>query len=143
MKSSFANIPFDQNINHFNDDEYTPAFQFPSSLNDLPQSEQNISTNYGNHTSESHPNQIDNLTNITQSENQTQTNCQQNSSENIQHSLSSVTPVDLEGDLELLNQLRLKYTNNPSIGYLDINSLRGQKFSQLEELCKLSKIDIL
>ena len=49
----------------------------------------------------------------------------------------------LEGDLELLNTLRSKYTNNPSIGYLNINSLRGSKFPQLNELCKQVKLDIL
>ena len=49
---------------------------------------------------------------------------------------------DLEGDLEMLTTLRTKYANNPSIGYLNINSLRGSKFQQLSELCKLSKIDI-
>ena len=37
-----------------------------------------------------------------------------------------------EDDFEKLNSLRSKYTNNPSIGYLNINSLRGNQFSQLE-----------
>ena len=145
----------------------TPTIEQHTS-NYLPQSELSIFANNENHTSESQPNQIDNLTNITQLENQTQTNHQHISSENIQHSSSSTPPVDIEGDsssslpvdigedsssttppvdiegdLVLLNQLRTKYTNNPSIGYLNINSLRGQKFSQLEEICKLSKIDIL
>lgn len=47
------------------------------------------------------------------------------------------------GDLNTLNTLRSKYTNNPSIGYLNINSLRGNKFSQLQEMCKMGAIDIL
>ena len=51
--------------------------------------------------------------------------------------------VGLEGDLDILKGLRTKHINNPSIGYLNINSLRGNKFSQLETICKLSKIDIL
>jgi hypothetical protein len=50
---------------------------------------------------------------------------------------------NLEGDLELLKDLISKYTTNPSIGYLNINSLRGDKFQQLENICKTSKIDIL
>ena len=50
---------------------------------------------------------------------------------------------DLEGDYDMLDTLKSKYNNNPSIGYLNINSLRGSKFSQLNELCKLSKLDIL
>ena len=49
---------------------------------------------------------------------------------------------DLEGDLESLETLRAKYTSNPSIGYLNINSLRGSKFAQLNEMCKISKMDI-
>jgi len=47
-----------------------------------------------------------------------------------------------EGDLELLKTLRSKYTNNPSIGYLNINSLRGSKFPQLNELFNQCKVDI-
>ena len=57
--------------------------------------------------------------------------------------LSNSDTEDLEGDLTLLKQLRVKYTNNPSIGYLNINSLRGNKFNQLQEMCKETKIDIL
>ena len=49
---------------------------------------------------------------------------------------------DLEGDLEYLETLRAKYTSNPSIGYLNINSLRGSKFAQLNEICQTSKMDI-
>ena len=58
-------------------------------------------------------------------------------------SLNIPNVENLEGDLDILNTLRSKYTNNPSIGYLNINSLRGQKFSQLENICKSAKIDIL
>ena len=56
---------------------------------------------------------------------------------------SSSFSINLEGDLDLLNQLKAKYTNNPSIGYLNINSLRGNKFPQLVEMNKSSMIDIL
>ena len=51
-------------------------------------------------------------------------------------------PTDANNDLDLLKGLRNKYQNNPAIGYLNINSLRGQKFSQLEQVIKLSELDI-
>ena len=40
----------------------------------------------------------------------------------------STNPSDANNDLDLLKDLRKKYQNNPAIGYLNINSLRGQKF---------------
>ena len=46
-----------------------------------------------------------------------------------------------EGDSNLLETLRNKYVNNPSIGYLNINSLRGSKFPQLIEL--ISKVNLI
>ena len=67
----------------------------------------------------------------------------QNSQQSIPSCISSSTSLNLNENLELLKQLRSKYTNNPSIGYLNINSLRGNKFSQLEQICHLSEIDIL
>ena len=76
----------------------------------------------------------------------------QNSSYNAIHSSASThTPLlsaansleAPEGDLDFLKELISKYTNNPSIGYLNINSLRGNKFDQLNDICKTSKIDIL
>ena len=50
---------------------------------------------------------------------------------------------NLEDDLDLLNSLNSKYTNNPSIGYLNINSLRGDKFIELKNMLRIAKVDIL
>ena len=55
----------------------------------------------------------------------------------------STNPSDANNDLDLLKDLRKKYQNNPAIGYLNINSLRGQKFSQLEQISKICELDIL
>ena len=49
----------------------------------------------------------------------------------------------IKNDLSLLKELNEKYLNNPSIGYLNINSLRGNKKLELEEMLKENKIDIL
>jgi len=51
-------------------------------------------------------------------------------------------PSDANNDLEILKTLRTKYQNNPAIGYLNINSLRGQKFSQLEQITQINELDI-
>ena len=51
-------------------------------------------------------------------------------------------PSDANNDLEILKTLRTKYQNNPAIGYLNINSLRGQKFSQLEQITQMNELDI-
>ena len=50
-----------------------------------------------------------------------------------------------EGDLEKFNllKLKLKYLNNPCLAYLNINSLRGSKFSQLKEIIKFAQPEIL
>ena len=40
--------------------------------------------------------------------------------------LTTANTENLEGDLEMLSTLRSKYTNNPSIGYLNINSLQSK-----------------
>ena len=48
-----------------------------------------------------------------------------------------------KNDLSLLKELNKKYLNNPSIGYLNINSLRGNKKLELDEMLKENKIDIL
>ena len=55
----------------------------------------------------------------------------------------SNSPPVANNDLDLLKKLRIKYQNNPAIGYLNINSLRGQKFSQLEQICKTKELDIM
>ena len=51
--------------------------------------------------------------------------------------------INSEGDIGSLMDLRNKYPNNPCIGYLNINSLRGDKFTHVRELCRLSPLDIL
>lgn len=62
------------------------------------------------------------------------------------HSLSDTLAESQETEpgvhLEQLQTLRMKYTNNPSIGYLNINSIRSNKFSQLQEICNPINIDI-
>ena len=45
-------------------------------------------------------------------------------------------------DIEELINLRKLYTNNPIIGYLNINSLRN-KITQLREICGKAKTDLL
>ena len=61
------------------------------------------------------------------------------------NNLSNEVPPfgNLEDDLDLLKSLNSKYTNNPSIGYLNINSLRGDKFIELNNMLKMAKVDIL
>ena len=53
------------------------------------------------------------------------------------------TDPKIKNDLSLLKELNEKYLNNPSIAYLNINSLRGNKKLELEEMLKEHKIDIL
>ena len=48
-------------------------------------------------------------------------------------------PSDANNDLEILKTLRTKYQNNPAIGYLNINSLRGQQLSQLEQITQMNE----
>ena len=48
-----------------------------------------------------------------------------------------------QGSLEVLTNLRSKYLSNPIIGYLNINSLRGDKLNQLKGVLNVSPIDIL
>ena len=55
------------------------------------------------------------------------------------HSIGIPPMGNLVDDLDLLKSLISKYTNNPSIAYLNVNSLRGIKFHQLESL-KLQKL---
>ena len=49
---------------------------------------------------------------------------------------------NLEGDLNKWISLRNKYTANPCIAYLNINSLRGNKFTEIREICKKAPPDI-
>ena len=46
-------------------------------------------------------------------------------------------------DLHKFYNLRLKNFKNPCIAYLNINSLRGDKFIQLKEILDFAKPDIL
>ena len=46
-------------------------------------------------------------------------------------------------DIDLLSNLISKYPKNPSIGYLNINSLRGNKILQLQNIFEREKIGIL
>ena len=59
------------------------------------------------------------------------------------NSLQSTESGNLEDDLDMLRTLNTKYTNNPSIGYLNINSLRGNKFLQLQSMLQIGKVDII
>ena len=52
-------------------------------------------------------------------------------------------PSPANNDLDLLKDMNKKFVNNPSIGYLNINSLRGNKMLQLNEMLKGIRIDIL
>ena len=49
----------------------------------------------------------------------------------------------IHGDLEKLANLKMKNFKNPCIAYLNINSLRGNKFIQLKEMLNLAKPEIL
>ena len=40
-----------------------------------------------------------------------------------------------QDDLEILASLKKKHLKNPCIAYLNINSLRGNKFIQLKDIC--------
>ena len=48
-----------------------------------------------------------------------------------------------DNDLDMMKNLRNKFKNNPGIGYLNINSLRGHKFHQLEQISEMCGLDIL
>ena len=48
-----------------------------------------------------------------------------------------------DNDLDIMKNLRNKFKNNPGIGYLNINSLRGHKFHQLEQISEMCGLDIL
>ena len=53
------------------------------------------------------------------------------------------TVENKQGSLKDLQNLRSKHLTNPIIGYLNINSLRGDKLPQLKEILHVSPIDIL
>ena len=50
--------------------------------------------------------------------------------------------INIESDVSGLVKLRKDYINNPSIGYLNINSL-SEKIICLREICLKTSIDIL
>ena len=54
-----------------------------------------------------------------------------------------VSNENAEGGLEVLKDLKQKYINNPCMGYLNINSLRGQKFTDLKEILRDCPLEIL
>ena len=60
------------------------------------------------------------------------TNIQQNTSDEV-----------ISGDVEKLSSLRITNYKNPCISYLNINSLRGNKFVQLTDILKYIGSDIL
>ena len=49
----------------------------------------------------------------------------------------------IQGDINNLKNLKLKNFKNPCIAYLNINSLRGNKFTQLNEMLSFVKPEIL
>ena len=59
------------------------------------------------------------------------------------NSLFPESPQHLKDDINLLSNLISKYPKNPSIGYLNINSLRGNKILQLQNIFEREKIGIL
>ena len=48
-----------------------------------------------------------------------------------------------QGDLHTFYNLKTKKFKNPCIAYLNINSLRGDKFTQLKEMMSFVKPEIL
>ena len=50
---------------------------------------------------------------------------------------------NLDGTLKDFKTLRAKYILNPTVGYLNINSLRGDKFHHLKMLCTETPIEVL
>ena len=68
--------------------------------------------------------------------------------ENVKGEYSRSQPCVLkagnpEGTLDDLANLRSKHKSNPIIGYVNINSLRGDKLNQLKIILHISPIDIL
>ena len=57
--------------------------------------------------------------------------------------LSDVTNENRDGSLENLATLRQKYNENPFISYLNINSLRGDKFSLNSDILVKIPLDII
>ena len=55
----------------------------------------------------------------------------------------SESPQNQDDNIDLLSNLLLNYPKNPSIGYLNINSLRGNKILQLQNIFEKEKIGIL
>ena len=130
----------------------------PSDTQNNPSSEQNNLGDRGDisYDLDSIP-QIDPLLDLT--EHSEDTNHGFDSTPKIDHLLNISTPnitinsslceqqntVDkvIRGDLEKLSSLRTKNYKNPCISYLNINSLRGNKFAQLKEILTSIEPDIL
>ena len=50
---------------------------------------------------------------------------------------------NLDGNLDDLISVVLKFSQNVSFGYINVNSLRNAKFDQIKEMCRLCPLDIL
>ena len=57
-------------------------------------------------------------------------------------SFEDIVPPDETNTLDDLKIMREKFIQNPLIGYLNINSLRGDKFLQLKDILLRTPIDI-
>ena len=57
--------------------------------------------------------------------------------------LFSCDNIDDQGDLNIFRSMRRKYHSNPLLGYLNINSFRGDKFRLLRDLITNIPIEIL
>ena len=51
--------------------------------------------------------------------------------------------ANVDGSLDNLSELRKKHLTNPFISYLNINSLRGNKFHALRDILSYIPLDIL
>ena len=58
------------------------------------------------------------------------------SNDSFSQKTSNESNLNTQGDIEKFNTLRDKLFNNPCVAYLNINSLRGNKFHELKEIIK-------
>ena len=65
----------------------------------------------------------------------------ENQNTSIENILASKS--NLDDGLEHLNNIRKKYLANPLLGYLNINSLRGDKFLLLKDIITENPIEVL
>ena len=62
---------------------------------------------------------------------------------NNSQTLSNESQLNTQGDLDKFKNLKDKHFNNPCVAYLNINSLRGDKFHELKEIIKPTLPEIL